>query len=38
VKNKQLSEAVAKVAELEKMLEDKDDEIVELMQEVDRFQ
>ena len=29
---------IAKQTELERMLEDKDDEILELMQEVDRFQ
>jgi peptidoglycan hydrolase CwlO-like protein len=37
MKNQQLSELMAKQTELEKMLEDKDDEIVELMQEIDKF-
>jgi predicted RNase H-like nuclease (RuvC/YqgF family) len=38
VRNMQLSELKAKHTELERMLEDKDEEIIELMQEVDRFQ
>ena len=38
LKNKKESELLNKQHELEKMLEEKDEEILELMQEVNRFQ
>ena len=37
-KNEQLFEMLTKQKELEKMLEDKDEEIIELIQEVNKFE